>query len=169
MNTKSQAKVWRSYGGQITILTYLADLEVLQLQSLDQDSYNRTIARCEYTFRIQIKMIAFTFPSSRNLSNCIMLLENIAGEEVTRKFMDHRLNFTDTQTVVVNKEMYAFARKYEGSVLVYKLSNFTSAEHLVKTTLPAVPCGVSLANFSVCYVQFAGSIILTGGTKPYVQ
>ena len=110
MNTKSQAKVWRSYGGQITILTYLADLEVLQLQSLDQDSYNRTIARCEYTFRIQIKMIAFTFPSSRNLSNCIMLLENIAGEIVTRKFTDHRLRFMDTQTVVVNKEMYAFVR-----------------------------------------------------------
>ena len=53
-------KVWLSYGAQLAILGYFTSLEVLKLQLIDRDTYNRTIARCQFSFIL--KVFAFTFP-----------------------------------------------------------------------------------------------------------
>ena len=55
-------KIMRSYGCQDNILDFLSELQVLQLQLIDTDSYGRTIARCQFTFPIRNEMFAFTFP-----------------------------------------------------------------------------------------------------------
>ena len=45
----------------------------------------------------------------------------------------------------------------------YKIANFTSSEHLVKTTLSNFPRNESLESFSICYWAASGSIAMTGG------
>ena len=73
-------KIWLSYGCQLEILHFLPDLEVLQLQLIDQDTYGRTIVRCQYTFRLP-KMIAFTCREGNKFTKCIMLLSDRVGGE----------------------------------------------------------------------------------------
>ena len=68
-------KIMRSYGCQLGVVTYLTELEVLQLQRIDRDSYGRTIARCQYTFPIPKKMTVFTYPYDSIYSKCIILLD----------------------------------------------------------------------------------------------
>ena len=74
-------------------------------------------------------------------------------------FIDKRLDFSNTRTVFVKKELYAF--KFGSPVLVYKLADFTSTQNLVNTPLPILPRNEFLGNFSAC--QVAGRIVLTGG------
>ena len=86
-----------------------------------------------------------------------MLLNEREGE--TSKFEEESLDFFSTRTVVVKNELYVF--KEGCPVSAYKIAHFSSAEHLVKTTLPTLPRKEHLEDFAVSYV--AGSIILTGG------
>ena len=51
-------------------------------------------------------MFVFTFPVSLKLSKCIMLVKGMSGEP--QKFQDNRLDFKDTKTVLVKKELFAF-------------------------------------------------------------
>ena len=94
----------RSYGCQLGVVTYLSEKQVLQLQLIDRDSYCRTIARCQYTFRLP-KKIAFTFPYGK-VANCIILVDGVTGE--VHKYEDNRFDFRGTKTVVVLNELYAF-------------------------------------------------------------
>ena len=79
-------------------------------------------------------MIAFTFLVDK-FKKCIMLLDGVTGEP--HKFEDDRLDFNNTSTVLVGKELYTF--KEDNPVSAYKIANYTSIEHLVKTTLPSLP------------------------------
>ena len=64
-----------------------------------------------------------------------MLLDEAAGE--AQLFKDSRLDFTDAQTLVIKKDLYAF--KDGCPVSAYKISNFASTDHLVKIDLPDLP------------------------------
>ena len=77
-----------------------------------------------------------------------------------KKFDNDRLDFTDTHTVVVKNQLYAF--KYRFPVSIYKIVDFNSTDHLI-TTLPALPRNENLYYFAVSYWAAAGSIVLTGG------
>ena len=133
MIRKTLPKIMRSYGCQLGVFEYLSDLEVLQLQLIERDTYGRTIARYQETFPIRNEMIALTYPNGKIKKN-IMLLDGVNGEVKT--FEDERFDFTDTRKVVVKKELYAF--KYGCSVSAYKISDFPSTDHLV-TTLSTLP------------------------------
>ena len=61
----------------------------------------------------------------------------------------------------MNKDLYAF--KYGNPVSAYKITDFSSSEHLVKTTLSPLPSDEMLVDFSVC--TFAGNIVLSGGRR----
>ena len=102
-------KIWLSYGCQNNILDFLSKLEVLQLQVLGRDTYNRTIARCQYTYPIS-KMFAFTWRFGTHHNDCIMLwktlLNGLTGEH--QFFEDDRLDLKNAVTLVVYKELYAF-------------------------------------------------------------
>ena len=74
---------------------------------------------------------------------------------------DRRFGFTDTRTVVVLNELYAFKKGTPMSA--YKIADFTSSENLVKTTLPTLPRIAELNSFAVSYWAAGGSIVLTGG------
>ena len=103
-------------------------------------------------------MIAFTFPTSGKFAKSIMLLDRVTGE--VKKFEDDRLDFENTSTVVVRKELFAFKR---GSpVSAYKIADFSSNDYLV-TTLSTLPYDEYLKDYAVSYWAAAGSIILTGG------
>ena len=147
----------RSFGCQLFVFYYLSELEVLRLQCIDRDTYGRTIARCQETFRIRNEMIAFTF-QERRFKKSIFLLNSVTGE--AKKFRDDRFDFKATRTVVVKNELYAF--KEGCPVSVYKIANFTSNDHLV-TDLSTLPFDEYLRNFSFSYWAAAGSIVLTAG------
>ena len=87
-------KIMRSYGCQLGVFEYLSELEVLQLQLIDRDSYERTIARCLYTFHIRNKMLAFTYHSGNRLSKSIILLNDVTG--AVQNLYDDRLSFKGT-------------------------------------------------------------------------
>ena len=74
-------------------------------------------------------------------------------------FEDDCLDFTNRKTVLVNKDLYTF--KEGKPVSTYKIANFTSSAHLVKTTLAILPGVKCLVSFSVSLIM--GKIILTGG------
>ena len=149
-------KIWLSYGCMICVFAYFSDMEVLQLQLINRDSYARIVVRCQYVWRIP-KMSAFTIADSDYFSKCILLVNDIGGEP--QKFEDDRLDFSDTKTVLVNKELYVFTGGKP--VSVYKVAHFNSSENLVKIALPALSCNDFLDNFAVSFV--AGNIYLTGG------
>ena len=79
MSKRQLQKIMKSYGCQLGVFDYLTNLEVLQLQLIDRDSYERTIARCLYTFPMP-KLLAFTFPHGKALTKCIILLNGVTGE-----------------------------------------------------------------------------------------
>ena len=135
MSRRPLPNIWRSYGAQLCIIDYYSHskVKVLQLQLINRESYNRTIARCQYTLYLP-EMIAFTFPLGK-LVKSIMLLDGVTGE--VRMIEDDRFDFTLTRTVVVLNELYAF--KAGSPVSAYKIADFTSSENLVKTTLPTLP------------------------------
>ena len=100
-----------------------------------------------------------------------MLLNGVTGEGKT--YEDDGLDFTDTRSVVVLNELYAF--KYGDHVSAYKISDFTSTDtdHRV-TTLSTLRCNdENLRLFAVSYWAAAGSVVLTGGrgsnNKPTAQ
>ena len=134
MITRQLLKIWRSYGCQLGILYYFSDLTVLQLQLINRDSYDRTIARCQYTFRIP-KMMIFTITNYTKFANCIIIMSEMSGEP--QKFEDDRLDFYNTKTVLVKNQLYVF--KFGRPVSVYKISDFTRNKHLVKTSLDTLP------------------------------
>ena len=102
-------------------------------------------------------MIAFTLPGGK-YAKCILLLKD--GEAL--RIDDNRLDFSSNKTVVVKKDLYAFK---EGSpVSAYKIADFTSTNHLVKTTLSNLPRNEYLCSFSICYWEAGSSIVLTGGS-----
>ena len=103
-------------------------------------------------------MIAFTCPYGRALTKSIMLLDCVTGEAL--KLEGHHFDFTNTKTVLVNKELYTF--KEGNPVSAYKIAAFTSTDHLV-TTLSKLPLDDKLTIFAVSYWAAAGSIVLTGG------
>ena len=157
MIRRSLPKIMRSYGCQLGVFDYLSELEVLQLQLIDRDTYGRTIARCQYTFHLP-EIIAFTFPTGFKLTKCIMLLNGVGGEP---QKLDHQsLDFNSTKTVVVKKELFAF--KGGSPVSVYKIANFTYNDHLV-IPFSTLPRNEKLDNFDVTYWAASGSIVLTGG------
>ena len=82
----------------------------------------------------------------------------MAGGKV-QNFVDDRLDFNRTNTVVMNKDLYAF--KDGCPVEAYKIANFISRNYLVKTSLPSLPFNFRLGSFSVCH--WAGNIVLSGG------
>ena len=63
---------------------------------------------------------------------------------------------------MVKNELYTFK---EGSLVsAYKIADFTTTEHLVKTTLSTLRCNSHLQWFAVSYwAAVGGSIVLTGG------
>ena len=75
-------------------------------------------------------MNVFTYQLYGKLAKYIILLNGVAGEP----FEDDRLDFTDTKTVVVNKNLYVF--KGGSPISACKINNLHSTEHLVKTDLP---------------------------------
>ena len=160
MSRRPLTNIWVSYGCQLAIINFLSDLEVVPLQLINRESYERTIGRCQYSFHLPKKMIAFTFPiyMSKELDKCIILLDGMTGE--VQKFENDRLDFANTHTVVVEKKLYAF--KYGNPVSAYKIADFTSTHHLV-TTLSTLPHDEYLIEFAVSYWVAAGSIVLTGG------
>ena len=88
-----------------------------------------------------------------------MLLNGVTGEGKT--YEDDGLDFTDTRSVVVLNELYAF--KYGDHVSAYKIADFTRTDHLV-TTLSTLRCDDDkLKLFAVSYWAAAGSVVLTGG------
>ena len=98
----------------------------------------------------------FTFELG-NKVNIVMWLDEASGE--AKQLVDQRLDFKDTRTVLVKKALYAF--KDGSPVSVYKYTDFTSIENLVKTTLSTLPRNEFLKWFTV--TQMKGSIVLTGG------
>ena len=68
-------------------------------------------------------MIAFT-SSGIKLAKCIFLVK--FGE--AHKFEDDRLNFMDTKTVVVNKELYAFKDGNPVSAFKFNIAHFNSTD-----------------------------------------
>ena len=86
-----------------------------------------------------------------------MWLDEASGEG--HQIEDKRQDFEDTRSVLVNKVLYVF--KFGSPVSAYKIAEFTSINHMVKTTLSSLPRNDKLEYFAVSYV--AGSIILTGG------
>ena len=51
----------------------------------------------------------------------------------------------------------------------YKIAQYTSTDHLVKTTLSALPRNEQSHNFSVSYWAAASSIVLSGGVNRRVN
>ena len=81
-------------------------------------------------------MIAFTFPlPNSKFAKSIMLLDGVTGE--AQQFGHEFFNFTNTRTVVVKNQLYAF--KVASPVSAYKIANFFSNDHQV-ITLPTLPC-----------------------------
>ena len=78
-------------------------------------------------------MIAFTFHMTK-FAKSIMLLDRVTGE--AKRFQHDRFDFTDSRTVVVLNELYAF--KAGRAASAYKIANFFSNDHQV-TTLPTLP------------------------------
>ena len=103
-------------------------------------------------------MFAFTFAIGSKLTKSIMLLDEMMGGE-PQKYQDDRLDFKETKTVVVKKDLYAF--KYGSPVTAYKIAFFTRTEHLARTTLSDLPRNERLFYFAVTHVS--GNIVLTGG------
>ena len=79
-------------------------------------------------------MIAFTFPIGRALTKCIFVL-NKKGE--AQNFKVNCVDFKDTRTVLVGKELYIF--KFGSPVSSYKIADFNNAEHLSITALSTLP------------------------------
>ena len=72
-------------------------------------------------------------------AKCIYFVKD--GE--AQKFVDDRLNFEWTKTVVVNKDLYAFTEAGGREIVsAHKIAHYTSTESLVKTDLPDLHHGL---------------------------
>ena len=127
---------------------------------LNKESYNRSIARCRYTFRLP-KLIAFTLDEHPIFTASIFLAKPREAYRITNSSSDFSFDFRDTKTVLVREMLYAFDNHKDNPVSAFKVTNFTSPDYLMKTTLSTLPHCRTLSKFAVSYV--AGKIVLTGG------
>ena len=104
------------------------------------------------------KLCVFTFPDGNRFRRTVFLFDQYTQE--VRAFKDKRLDFNDTLTVLVKKELFVFE---QGSpVAVHKYRNFFDAELLIMTKLASLVCVEHLELFRVA--NYADeSIFLTGG------
>ena len=81
-------------------------------------------------------MFAFTFPDFYGkFTNSVLLLNELSGE--AQQIEDMRLDFKDTKTVLVRKNLYAFKEGFP--VYSSKYADFTCIQQLKRTALSTLP------------------------------
>ena len=116
------------------------------------------IALAEVQQQINGPRFSYSFPGSGRFTSIVMRFDEVAGDG--RQFYHQRLDFEDTRSVMVGRNLHAF--KFDGPVKAYKYTEFNNTQLLRKTTLATPPHNGYLKDFSV--TNMANTlIVLTGG------